>query len=429
MEKILIVEDDPLAVKIMMECLRDQSYEIDTVDTAYEAFEYIKTDKPDLVLLDLRLPDMEGIDIIRKMNRISPAIDIIVVTGQTSAEVAMEAMQEGARNYLVKPIQKQRLLITVQTVFETIKLKKQLQKTHSDEQISQGFHNFIGRSNVMLDLYKAIENISQSDETVVIYGEQGVGKALTAETIHKLSHRKSAPFIKINALALGSKSLSDLMNTAKNGTVYLNNVANLGEDHQKILLEIMEDNPSFRLICSAPESLIEAVKAGSFREDLYYRINILPLNIAPLRERNADISRIALYFLKKYSAAMLKNFEIYDDISLRILNDYHWPGNVRELENMVKNIVTLNADDQKIVTKPMLPSEILQSTPSPVNENNAEPVSKANNLFNGDEIIAIRDLERMAIEHALEVCGGNVQEAALHLKISPATLYRKKPVN
>ena len=300
----------------------------------------------------------------------------------------------------------------------------------SDEQI--GFGKIVGRSPRMLELYKNIESVAKCDDPVFIFGEHGSGKTLCAETIHENSAISETNFIRINCLSLPEKNLLDSYQGAcedsgKPHTLYLQNIEHLSDEDQSALLGALDRDHHFRLICSSSCSLLDEVRSGRFREDLYYRTHILPIDISPLRQRSKDIDLLLNYFLGKFSEEQGKHFKEFDDLSVRAFHDYHWPGNIRELENLIKGIVTLSADSD-IVQSSMLPQNILSPTQDAANQNDGDaPELSSHKFFTGDDIIAIRDLEKMAIEHALKVCNGNVQEAALRLKISPATLYRKKP--
>ena len=434
MQKILIVEDEPTSALLTQEYLKKEYPNISLVDSGYEGLEFIQGEAPDLVLLDLGLPDIDGMSLIRKIKKLPSSPDIIVITGETSTESALEAIQLGARDYLVKPIERERLHISVKNAFERIQLARQLsdlKKTDYDENI--GFYDLIGRSSIMKDLYKLIENVAKADDSVLINGEHGSGKSLCAAHIHKLSARAKKPFVTLNAISLNDENAVQIIEKAakdaEGGVLYMKRLTELCKNGQATLLNLLDSKADIRLICSSFPPLIEAVKSGIFREDLYYRLNILPIDMAPLRQRGEDIHLLANYFLKTFSKKQGKNFKEFDNLSLKILNDYHWPGNVIELENMIRSVVTLNADGF-VIEASMLPSSLPEARDSNKVEANPEHINASSaNMFKGNEIIAIRDLEQMAIQHALDVCDGNVQEAALKLKISPATLYRKKNIS
>lgn len=433
MRKILIIEDEPTSALLLKEYLKSEECEIHISETGYEALEIIQEQCPDLILLDLGLPDMDGMDLIPEIQKISKHCEILIVTGEQSANSALKAIQRGARDYLVKPIEPDRLHVSVENAFDRINMARQLDGLQSKQGTADiGFGSIVGRSPGMLELYKKIESLGKCNEPVFIYGEHGAGKSLCAQSIHDSSEHASNSFVRINCLSIGDSNLLDACKEALNGgerpySLYLQNIADLSAQNQADLLGMLDSETDFRFMSSSSRPLLEDVQAGSFREDLYYRTHILPLDIPPLRQRAQDISLLVHYFLTKFSDEHGKNFKEFDDLSLQALHDYHWPGNVRELESLIKSIVTLNADAE-IVQSSMLPQNILNTPQDAANQNDGDNISAdVDNLFQGQEIIAIRDLEQMAIEHALNVCDGNVQEAALKLKISPATLYRKKP--
>lgn len=433
MRKILIVEDEPTSAILLKEYLKADNCEIHISETGYEALEAIQQECPDVVLLDLGLPDMNGMDLIPEIQKLSKHCEILIVTGEQSANSAIKAIKRGARDYLVKPIEQDRLRISVENAFDRINMARQLDGLQSEQgSIEIGFGDIVGRSSSMLELYKKIETLGKCDEPVFIYGENGTGKSLCARSIHDNGEHAANDFVKINCLSLSHSSLIDACEKARDGktqpyTLHLQNIADLSAEDQADLLGMLDSDANFRLISTSSHPLLDDVHAGSFREDLYYRTHILPLDLPPLRQRAKDIGLLVNYFLSKFSAEYGKSFKEFDDLTLQTVHDYHWPGNVRELENLIKSIVTLNADTE-IVHSSMLPQNILNLPQDAANQNNDEDTAPtADNLFQGERIVAIRDLEQMAIEHALNVCGGNVQEAALKLKISPATLYRKKP--
>ena len=433
LKSVLVIEDDPTAALLLKEFLAEDSRSVNVVETGYEALEEIQREAPEIILLDLGLPDVDGLDLIADIRRHASHSEIIVVTGEKSADSALKAIHCGARDYIMKPIDRDRLLTSVQNAFERITLARELRTLKQDEKSNAGFHGLVGRSAAMLDLYKAIENLAECDERVFITGEHGVGKTLCAETIHRHSSRKDKPFVKLNCLTLGrdfsASEFSKNVDAAEGGTLYFSYVTELCDEAQEAVFELLDSDKDIRIMCSTPRSITDKLKDGTFRQDLFYRLNVLPLEMTPLRQRGEDVSLLANVFLKEFSQKQDKNFEEFDDMSVKILESHHWPGNVRELRNVVQSIVRLN-NEGTVVTSSMLPKELVQASHVAANENDesSRPVS-VDNLFEGMDVVPIPELEQMAIKHALDVCDGNVQEAALKLKISPATLYRKRPVS
>ncbi len=430
MTKILIVEDDPTASLLLTSFLEIEGKTSHAVETGYAALEYLQGNQVDIILMDLGLPDIEGLDLIKQALEVSLTSEIIVVTGERSADVAIEAIRLGAKDYLVKPITAERLLITVKNITERIELNRKVKILENEDQVQKNFNDFIGLSNIMQDVYAVIEAAAKSKENVFIHGEQGVGKTLCAKNIHELSDRADKPFITIDCELLddeedtAAQEIEDALLKAKNGTCYIAHIPNMPPKAQKRLMKFFEEDHNVRLICSAIDTALDKVKAGELREDLYYRLNILPITLPALRQRGDDIDLLASYFLRTSARKASKKFEMLNANVLALLRSYPWPGNVRELQNVIKSIVLLN-QDTKVVTQRMMPKDMFEQNNTNDGQNNHQ--TPKTTLFGGKDIIPIHDLEKMAIEHALKACNGNVQEAALRLKISPATLYRKRP--
>lgn len=432
MKHILIIEDDSAEATLMSSYLKEKNYNYTVADGAYDALEKIKEKSPDLIFLDLGLPDMDGMSLLKKIRQEDNHIEIHVLTGNDSTELAVQCIHEGAKNYIIKPVNQDLLYVCIENAFERIDLNRQLKRLKQSQTRDGIFYNLIGRSNVMLSLYKTIENVSNITENILISGEHGSGKTSIAKTIHDVGERNDRPFIKINCMTLdpsvAREALTKGIKDAEGGTLFLNNVDNLPLKAQGDLLMLLEDDLNIRLICASDSGPLSAVKKGTLREDLFYRINIIPIDVPPLRRRAQDKKLLAGYFLERFSQEHEKSYEGFDETTLRIFEDYHWPGNVLELQNMIKAIVLLQPDGHTI-TATMLPEHMAKmATAESADEDKALVDASSQDIF-GSEIIAMRDLEKMAIIHALATCEGNVQEAALKLKISPATLYRKKPID
>lgn len=428
----MIVEDDPTASVLLTSVLETEAIDSHVVDTGADALQYLENNSVDIVLMDLGLPDVSGLELISQALHVSQSTEIIVVTGESSADVALEAVSLGAKDYIVKPIQPERLLITVKNIAERIELNRKVQALENTDSREKNFNDFIGLSNIMQDVYQAIESSALSHENVFIHGEHGSGKSLGAKTIHDLSERADRPFAKIDCKLIdetkAEQELLDALDRSNSGTCYIADVAYLPKPAQMGLLKFIEDpHHDVRLICSSISSALNKVQQGELSEDLYYRLNILPISMPPLRQRGEDIDLLANFFLKQFAKQNQKSFTSFNGNALALMRDYHWPGNIRELQNIVKSVVLLS-QDTKVVTQRMLPKDLFKFGSNAANQNNTDSYANGG-LFTGHEVIPIRDLEMMAIEHALAVCNGNVQEAALRLKISPATLYRKKPTD
>ena len=427
MKHILIIEDDPASATLMGAYMKEANYPFAIADGAHYALEKIKEDSPDLIFLDLGLPDMDGLELLKKIKTLSPHSEVHILTGHESSNMAVECLNAGAKNYLLKPVTPERLYVCIENAFERIDLNRQLAELKGQKTEDQSFYGLVGRSSIIRPLYKAIENVSNIPENVLIFGENGAGRTLVAQAIHKASSRGAEPFIKQNCTAFTNgqpkEALLSLIKETGQGTLFLHNIDHLAPNAQADLFILLEDELDARVICSCSTHPLEAVKIGALREDLYYRINILPIDIPALRARAQDIQLLARYFLERESEAAQKGYQNFDSTTLQVFADYHWPGNVRELENMVKAIVHMQPDGD-IVTSSMLPAHMAELN---ITEDVDATEPSAGLAIFADTVIPMRDLEKMAINHALETHNGNVQKAALELKISPATLYRKKP--
>ena len=431
MNNILIVEDDPTTSLLLSSYLEKEKLTSHIVDNGFDALDYIRNNSVDIVLMDLGLPDINGIELITEALQIDKTIEIVVVTGESSADVALEAVRLGAKDYLVKPITGERLLITVKNITERIELNRKVKTLESQDGPQKNFKEFIGLSNHMQDVYSKIEAAAKNNEAVFIHGEHGTGKKLCAQTVHSLSEREDLPFETLDGQLLDNENaeieFQNALAQASGGTLYIAHVASLPINVQRRLMKALEDDENnVRFIASSVQPALDSVKQGALREDLYYRLNILAITLPPLRQRGDDIDLLASFFLREYARDAQKGFKAFNANALALMKDHHWPGNVRELQNIVKNIVLMN-DDAKVVTQRMLPKDVFRYNSQAANQNKAKTLTSGGGLFSSNLIIPIRDLEMMAIEHALEICNGNVQEAAARLKISPATLYRKKP--
>jgi len=477
MTQILIVEDDKNMAALFEEFLKDEPYRITKARDGGEALDLLNNASFNAVLLDLKLPDMEGFDILKHINDKAMGCAVIVITGQGSMNTAIEAMRLGAKDFLVKPTDKDRLVVTMRNALENQDLQQTVE-TYQKKIDRRDYCGFIGSSLAMQEVYRIIDSAASSKATVFITGESGTGKEVCAEAIHQKSDRKGKPFCAINCAAIPR----DLMESeifghkkgaftganadrdgaaarAHGGTLFLDEIGEMDLDLQTKLLRFVqtgkflkvggskEINVDVRIICATNRDPFEEVQAGRFREDLYYRLHVLPIDMPPLRDRGDDILQIAEFFLKTHAAEEKKSFENFDNDVRSIFMAYDWPGNVRQLQNVVRNIVVLNdADEVSVNLLPAPLNQIDLSNIAPVRPkqqyHNAPPISMppsapsfsapapatpASVLGDTPENLVKMDaLERMAIENAIKVCDGNIPEVAHYLGISAATIYRKK---
>ncbi len=476
--RVLLVEDTPSLARVYVEYLRKAGLEVAHVETGAAALSAIAGSRPRVVLLDLQLPDMNGMDILRHIREEELPIGVIVVTAHGSINLAVEAMRWGAYDFVVKPFNADRLLVTVRNTVERMRLE-QIVETYRDDLSREKYYGFIGSSLAMQAVYRIIDSAATSKATVFVIGESGTGKEVCAEAIHRRSPRGERPFIAINCGAIpkdlmeseifghvkgaftgavqdreGAASLAD------GGTLFLDEICEMELNLQTKLLRFLQtgtfqqvggthqEKVDIRIICATNRDPLHEVECGRFREDLYYRLHVIPIYLPPLRERDGDVVEIARHFLLVYAREEGKRFTRFDADAEARIRDYRWPGNVRQLQNVVRNIVVLH--DGETVTADMLPPPLGQPTagtaprraangpgmpdeaeesPEPRHAGANGPAAAAPAGACPGTRPAIRPLwqvEKEAIEQAIESCEGNIPRAASLLGISASTIYRKR---
>jgi DNA-binding NtrC family response regulator len=461
--EVLLIEDNVSLATVFSTQLRNAGIAVQTCHLAADAIENLLQHEYALVLLDLQLPDRDGLELLGDLRQRGIDTAVIVVTSDASTDRVVEALQVGAQDYLVKPVSADRLLVTVRNALELTSLKQQLEADSG----RSAFEGFVGSSRPMRAVYSAIENIAQSKATVFITGESGTGKELCAEAIHRRSPRSDHPFIAINCGAIpkdlietelfghvkgaftgaiadrdGAASLAD------GGTLFLDEICEMDVALQTKLLRFLQTGSlqrvggqkteavDVRVICATNRNPVTEVREGRFREDLYYRLNVIPIHLPPLREREHDSTLIAREFLKKVSDEESKQFREFSPEAVEAIITYSWPGNVRELENVIRRVVVFN--DGETITARMLPETIFPTgETSPLHE--ASEIHSANEqhdpAYAGDNSepdgwvprgMSLAEIEREIIEEVIRRSNDNVTEAAKQLDVSPSTLYRKR---
>ena len=444
--------------------LADEIYDTTHVVTGGEAIAELEKSPPDIMLLDLRLPDMEGFEVLRRVQELELPTASVVITGHGSINAAVESMRLGAGDFLVKPFSKDRLAITLKNIRERQSLS-QIVQTYREEINRDSYCGFVGSSLAMQKIYSIIDSAAATKATVIITGESGTGKEVCAEAIHRQSPRGKGPFIAVNCGAIPKDLMeSELFGHVKGafsgavrdrdgaarlahgGTLFLDEICEMELALQPKLLRFLqtgtfqrvgnsETEPvDVRIICATNRDPQAEVDAGRFREDLFYRLHVLPIDLPPLRERHEDTVEIARHFLQRYSEEENKHFMRFAPEVEEVLTAYDWPGNVRQLQNVVRNIVALNQGET--VTPVMLPAPLDQPQDlKPVPAVSVATTAPATpSLSVGDDsagsleeaIRPLAELEREAIERAVALCDSNVPRAAHYLGISAATIYRKK---
>lgn len=444
---VLLVEDDDLLARAYRTFLSRLPCETAHVASAGEALAFITRRPPDLLLLDLLLPDMHGIELMRVLNKRGLACPTIVATVENSADVAVNAMQAGALDYLLKPITPERLTTTVGNALEGLNLKARL--LDYEAVLPGGYEGFIGTSPIMRVLYRLIGNAAASDASVFITGESGTGKDVCAEAIHHRGRRAGKALIAINCAAIphelmeselfghqrgaftgADRNRAGAIAAANGGTLFFDEICELNLDLQAKLLRFVESRAykpvggsrelasDVRIICATNRDPLAEVQAGRFREDLYYRLYVVPIALPPLRARHEDILLLAQHFLARFAQEEGKSFDGFSARAETELLAYPWPGNVRQLQNVIRRIVVMQ--EGGTVESLMLP-------PAPTVAPAERPLGEVNaNVGMAAQIRPLWEQEKAIIERAIALCGGNVVEAAARLGISDSTIYRKR---
>lgn len=481
---ILMVEDTPALARTYQAFLKDESYTIHHVESGEEAITAVAEQQPDAIMMDLRLPGISGIEALRRLREDGCEAPAIVLTAHGSVAVAVEAMQAGASDFLLKPFNADRLKVTLANALKNGRLTAQIQ-AYENAQPKGEFQGIIGQSLPMQAVYRALESAAASRATVFVVGESGVGKELCAEATHALSSRRRKPFVPVNCAAIPR----DLMESeifghvkgaftgaiadrdgaaaaADGGTLFLDEICEMDPYLQAKFLRFLQSGTftrlgterpqkvDVRIVCATNRDPWAEVEAGRFREDLLYRLYVLPIEVPPLRERGDDVMKIAEAMLFRQAEEEGKTVKGFADDARAMLKSYAWPGNIRELQNAVRQSIVMHDGDY--ITAAMLPPRVRRATGAPTllqatapiyeteaQAHNARPDVGVNEpewapamLFTPslatssapkteDDVRPLADIERDAIEQAIAACGGDITHAAKRLGIARATIYRK----
>ena len=437
--RILIVEDDPKMRDALLYIMRKEGYAVDAVESGETALGRIKGTDYELIVSDLKLPGMDGMDVLRAVKNFKPDVSFIVITAYGTIDSAVAAMKSGAEDYITKPFNIDHIRLVVKKAVEKRALVTRNTLLESQLRKKYRFENIIGNSEAMVAVYRIIERIKDSRTTVLLRGETGSGKELVARAIHFNSLRAANPFIPVNCAALSDnlagselfghikgsftgaiKDKRGIFEMAEGGTVFLDEIGDIGPGLQQILLRVLENGEiqpvgsgerkkvAVRVVAATNRNLEQLVKEGRFREDLYYRINVVAIDLPPLREHREDIGILTRHFLNKYSAENGKTIDGISPEALALLEAYSWPGNVRELENVVERAVLLTAGDK--IAPEDLPPQF--HDPSPEETGICGTGST---------------LEQVGRNHIIEILRsteGNRAKAATALGINRTTLWR-----
>jgi DNA-binding NtrC family response regulator len=445
-ESILLVEDEANSRKGLTQFLQGLDYDVMTAQNGKEALEVFKKESPELVISDIRMPEMGGIELLEAIRAAAPGAKVILLTAYGSVEDAVKAMKKGAFYYLTKPVNLEELEFLVKKAFSSHQLEEENRELKQElfrERYDLG--QLIAQSQKMKELLKTVDKIAASNASVLIEGESGTGKELIARRIHELSPRKQYPFIAVHCAALTDTLLASELfghekgsftgaterkkgrfERAHQGSLFLDEIGEITKDTQVKLLRVLQEGEfervggtksikvDVRLIAATNKTLLDEVQQQRFREDLYYRINVIYLKVPPLRERKEDIPPLVNAFIRQYAELNAKKIRGIEKDALAALEAYGWPGNIRELKNIVERMIVLSSAD--MLTLDQVPEDIRQGRP-------LAAVTNGNASLQG--ISKITDAEKELIQKALQETRGNKSTAAEKLGISRRTLYRK----
>jgi two-component system response regulator HydG len=441
--EILLVDDEEALCTAAEKILAKEGYHVTSVNTAKDGLAKFENEAADLLITDLMLPDLDGISLLKRAKEMRPTVEVIVITGHGTVEKAVEAMRLGAYDFIEKPLDRAALIKAVSRAVEKQRLSEENRRLREELQQQRGEDALIGNSESMVAVKKLIRQIAPTDVSVLIQGESGTGKEVVADVIHNLSQRRDNPIVKISCAAIPETLLeSELFGyergaftgaagtkpgkfeLANDGTLFLDEIAEMSPQLQAKLLRVLQDGTfqrlgstkdiqvNVRVLSATHVDIQEAIAEKRFREDLYYRLNVVRVTLAPLRQRHEDISLLADHFLKKYAARMRKNVRSMAPAAVEQLLGHSWPGNVRELENaMQRAIAVASGDAIQSFQLVALPTGAASGSLGP---SVAVPIG-----------MTMADAEERIISETLRQCGGDKEKAAKLLGISSRTLYRR----
>ncbi len=443
MTRIMVVDDERSMREFLEILLRKEGYGVSSFASGEEALESFIKESYDLAIVDLKMPGMSGIELLKKIKKLNPETIVIVITAYASVESAIEAMKAGAYDYFIKPFNVDEIKLHIRRALE----RKRLEEENKDLKLKYGFNGLVGTSHKMRELYRLIMNVAPAKTNILITGESGTGKELVAKAIHKESPRKAAPFVAVNCGAIpenlieselfgyekgaftgAGSSKEGLVELADGGTLFLDEITELPLNLQVKLLRFIQDRyirriggreekqVDIRLIAATNRDIEKEVREGRFREDLYYRINVIRIDMPPLRERKEDIPHIAMHFVEKYNRELGKNIKGISEEAMACLVEYDYPGNVRELENAIERAVALEMDN--LISPSSLPPAIRSSTGAHRRLEHPSPPQVEIPPEGVDLEKLVAEYEKGIIMEALRKTGGVKKEAAKLLGIS-----------
>jgi DNA-binding NtrC family response regulator len=438
--RILVVDDEEIVCESVKRILEEEGYEVESALSGREAFEKMSETPFDIVITDLKMPGIDGMEVLRTIRRDYPNTIVIMITGFSTVETAVEAMKLGAFDYIPKPFTPDEVSVVIKKAIEQKNLLLENIYLRQELQEKYGFHNIVGKSKKMQEIYRIIAKVAPTDSTVLIYGQSGTGKELIARAIHFNSPRRDRPFVPVDCAVLSENLLESelfghirgsftgavttklgLFEIADGGTVFLDEVGNISLSIQAKLLRVLQEREftpvggtkskkvDIRLIAATNKDLEKMIKEGTFREDLYYRLNIVPIYLPPLKEREEDIPLLAIHFLKKYSEQMGKKIKGFLPEAIEKLMRYSWPGNVRELENVIERTVVMIEEDMVRAEHIILPGQQRQEDSTVYIPMTSEELKEIKKQLREK---AVEEVEKAFILKALERNQWNVTKAS-----------------
>ncbi|MDX9753237.1 MAG: sigma-54 dependent transcriptional regulator [bacterium] len=444
LKKIIIVDDEMGIQNLLNRVLKAEGYDVRVAGSGFKAIEMAKEDPPDLVLCDIKMPGKDGIETLAELKQISDAIEVIMLTAHSTVESAVAAMKLGAADYLKKPFDVEELKIVIEKNLGIAAIKKQNSVLREEVGLKYGIDQIVGQDLKMQEIFELIKTVATSRSTVLIHGESGTGKELIAGAIHNLSPRKNERFVKVNCAAISEELLeSELFGHEKGsftgairanegkfiladgGSILLDEVSEMSPKLQAKLLRVLQEKEidkvggrepvkvDVRVMATTNRNLQDEVKRGTFREDLYYRLNVVTIAFPPLRERKGDIPLLVRFFMDRYNQEMNKKVSTIDKEVEQVLLRYHWPGNVRQLENCIERAIVLCKEET--IRLDHLPSDIARACMDP------GPGCQTNMTVG----MTVAEMEKQLIFKTLDFTSNNRTRAAEILGISIRTLRNK----
>ncbi len=447
MSKLVFIVDDEQAIsKLLSFWVKDKwGYDVEVFSNGEAMLKNLGS-KPDLILLDIMLPGLNGIETLKRIRQLEENLPVIMLSAQGSIEVAVESLRYGAYDYFPKPLDQQRLELAIKNAIKNYDLTKELQNLKENVKKEYSFDNIITADGKMQDVFKLVSKVLNNDITVLIYGDSGTGKELIARAIHYNGIRKDKPFVVVNCASIPRELLeSELFGhekgsftgahqrklgkfeLAKDGTIFLDEVGELEMLLQAKLLRVIQEREfervggteliktNVRIISATNRDLKQAVEQKQFREDLFYRLNSFPIFIPPLRQRRADILVLMEHFIDEFNQKLGKSIKGFTKKALKQIYDYDWPGNIREMENTIERCIIITEND--VIDIDDLPPHL-----KAVDGTNS--VEYSGSLFSDDTVVPFEKIKEESIRHALKVTKGNIVEAAKKLQLGRATIYR-----